>query len=166
MSVRLASGGARITRGIGEALGRTAVGPLLILLVGDYGTGKTTFTQGLAVGLGINGPVRSPSYNIMKVYTGGRLLLVHADLYRTNTMPEIEELGLLETAGPEGIVAVEWPGRYMPPAREIPTLSINFSFPPGMPGQPEQPDRRNLECVWSTDCPKPVVEVLHALAAR
>jgi tRNA threonylcarbamoyladenosine biosynthesis protein TsaE len=164
--MRLISGGAQVTRGIGEALGRSASGPLLLLLVGDYGTGKTTFTQGLAAGLGIEGPVRSPSYNIMKIYSSGRLQLVHADLYRTSSVPEIEELGLYEAAGPNGIMAVEWPGRYLPPARDIPTLSITSSYPAGVPGQPEQPNLRNLEFVWSGDCPQPLLEVLRALAAR
>jgi tRNA threonylcarbamoyl adenosine modification protein YjeE len=166
VSVRLVSSGAQITRGIGEALGRVATAPLALLLVGDYGTGKTTFVQGLAAGLGIDGPVRSPSYNIMKVYTTGRILLVHADLYRTNSMPEIEELGLAEVAGPGGLIAVEWPGRYMAPVKQMPSLSVNFSFPPSVPGQEEEPNRRHLEFNWSDDCPRGVQEVLRALAAR
>jgi tRNA threonylcarbamoyladenosine biosynthesis protein TsaE len=166
VSVRLVSGASKITRGIGEALGRVATGPLAILLIGDYGTGKTTFVQGLAAGLGIAGPVRSPSYNIMKVYTSGRLRLVHADLYRTSSVPEIEELGLVEVAGPGAIIAVEWPGRYMPPARLMPTLTVSLSYPPGVPGQEEHPNRRQLEFVWSEDIPRQVQEVLHALTAR
>lgn len=166
MSVRLVSGGTKITRGIGEALGRVVSGPLAILLIGDYGTGKTTFVQGLAAGLGIAGPVRSPSYNIMKVYSSGRIVLVHADLYRTRSMPEIEELGLAEIAGPGAIIAVEWPGRYMAPARMMPTLTVCLGFPPGVPGQEEHPNRRQLEFIWSDDVPHPVQEVLHALAAR
>lgn len=166
MNLRLVSSGAKITRGIGAAIGRVAPGPLALLLVGDYGTGKTTLVQGLAEGLDITGPVRSPSYNIMKVYTTGRVLLVHADLYRTKSLPEIEELGLAEVAGPGGIIAVEWPGRYLPPVSWMPSLSINFSFPPGVPGLSDEPNRRLLEFVWREDCPAAVLEVLHALAAR
>jgi tRNA threonylcarbamoyladenosine biosynthesis protein TsaE len=166
VSVRLVSGGTNITRGLGEALGRVASGPLAILLIGDYGTGKTTFVQGLAVGLGIVGPVRSPSYNIMKVYSGGRIVLVHADLYRTSSIPEIEELGLMEVAGSDAIIAVEWPGRYMPPARTIPTLTVCLGFPPGVPGQEEHPNRRQLEFIWSNNLPQSLQEVLRALAAR
>lgn len=165
MNLRLISGGAQVTRGIGEAVGRVVSGPLALLLIGDYGTGKTTFVQGLAAGLGIAGPVRSPSYNIMKRYSG-RLVLVHADLYRTHSVPEIEELGLIEAAGDSGIIAVEWPGRYMPPARAMPTLTVQFSFPPGVPSHEAQPRRRNMEFIWTTDCPRAVYEVLRALVAR
>jgi len=165
MITRLVSGGANVTKGIGEAIGRAATGPLAIMLVGDYGTGKTTFVQGLAVGLGIVEPVRSPSYNIMKRYDTGRFPLVHADLYRTRSNPDIEELGILDILTAHGILAIEWPGRYLPPVQEMPNISINFSYPPGGP-EGESVDRRNLEINWVDDCPPAIVGVLRALAAR
>ena len=167
MSRRLISKGPKLTRSLGEALGRVAVGPLAILLSGDYGTGKTTFVQGLAAGLGIEGPVRSPSYNIVKRYSDGRCILVHADLYRTHSAPEIEELGLTEIIAAEGILAVEWPGRYLPPAREMPSLTINLSYlaKPGI-ATDEEANLRRLDVSWTDDLPEQLQGVLLALAAR
>jgi tRNA threonylcarbamoyladenosine biosynthesis protein TsaE len=166
MNLRLTSGGPSVTFGVGEALGRVAEGPLALLLVGDYGTGKTTFVKGLAAGLDIEDLVRSPSYNIVKRYSMGRRVLVHADLYRTRTDPDIEELGLLEMASEDGILAVEWPGRYLVPAREMPNLMVVFSFLPDGQSLGEDDQRRNLEFTWQDDCPAGIVEVLSALAAR
>jgi len=172
VNLRLTSGSAEITRGIGEALGRAATGPLAFLLTGDYGTGKTTFVQGLARGLDIAGPVRSPSYNILKRYSG-RLVLVHADLYRTRSAPEVDELGIHEIAAADGILAVEWPGRYLRPLSEMPCIAVSFSFPADMPlsrhsacAGEEVDTRRNLEFQWQDDCPATIKAVLHALAAR
>jgi tRNA threonylcarbamoyladenosine biosynthesis protein TsaE len=195
VNLRLTSGSAEITRTVGEALGRAATGPLAFLLTGDYGTGKTTFVQGLARGLEIVGPVRSPSYNILKRYQG-RLVLVHADLYRTRSAPEVEELGLHDIADAAGILAVEWPGRFLPPLAEMPCIAVSFSFPADLPlaghrfggaavpgRQPsagaesrptgtaarateEADSRRNLEFQWQDDCPATIKAVLHALAAR
>ncbi len=167
MSRRLISTSPQVTRSFGEALGRVARGPLAILLAGDYGTGKTTFVQGLAAGLGVSGPVRSPSYNIVKRYSDGRCILVHADLYRTHSAPEIEELGLTEIIAAEGILAVEWPGRYLPPAREMPSLTINFGYlaKPGLATEAEAILRR-LDVSWTDDVPELLQGVLRALAAR
>ena len=164
MIQRLVSGSAKVTRGIGEAIGRVAEGPLAILLVGDYGTGKTTFVQGLAAGLGIIEPVRSPSYNILKRYDTGRCPLVHADLYRTRSNPDIEELGILDILTARGILAVEWPGRYLPPIKEMPNIAINLSYPPGKLDEAAG-ERRNLEMSWREDCPPGVIGVLRALTA-
>ena len=76
--LELETGSAEATRRLAARIGQLVAGPLVILLGGDYGTGKTTFVQGLAKGLGIDGLVRSPSYNIMKKYEGGRLQIGRA----------------------------------------------------------------------------------------
>jgi len=166
VNLRLVSGGPHVTRGIGAALGRAAIGPLMILLTGDYGTGKTTLVQGLARGLGIAEPVRSPSYNILKSYATGRLMLVHADLYRTRSLADIGELGIFEIMTPDGILAVEWPGSYLPPAADMPTLTVNMSMPPAVPGQEDaSASLRRIEFNWDDNCPGAVQEVLRALAA-
>jgi tRNA A37 threonylcarbamoyladenosine biosynthesis protein TsaE len=121
--------------------------------------------------------VRSPSYNILKRYSG-RLVLLHADLYRTRSAPEVDELGIYDIADAHGILAVEWPGRYLPPLSEMPCISVSFSFPADMPlgRQPsagtaarateEVDTRRNLEFQWQDDCPEILKAVLNALAAR
>jgi tRNA threonylcarbamoyladenosine biosynthesis protein TsaE len=97
------------TRKLAGQLGRLAFGGLVIALTGDLGSGKTTFIQGLASGLGVAPEcyVTSPSFALVNDYPG-RLPLYHADLYRLGEAADIEALGLLEYMGGEGVVAVEW----------------------------------------------------------
>ena len=142
--LELETGSAEATQRLAHRIGELVAGPLLILLAGDYGTGKTTFVQGLARGLGISGVVRSPSYNIMKKYEGGRLPLVHADLYRTGSEADIEELGLIEETG-DGVLAVEWPADRLPQQLGLPWLRIEFRVGNG------DPDRRVLLLSWEEE---------------
>ena len=76
-----------------------------ITLEGDLGAGKTTFTQALAKGLGINRTVNSPTFTIMKQYNG-RLPLNHLDVYRLSDSEE--DLGWDEIFYGEGVSVVEW----------------------------------------------------------
>lgn len=93
------------------ALGRRLAGVLspgdIILLDGRLGTGKTLLTSGIAQGLGIAGPVSSPTFVIARVYRDGLLPLVHADVYRLGSMLEFEDLDLEETAV-NGVLVIEW----------------------------------------------------------
>jgi len=80
----------------------------VVLMFGDLGAGKTAFTRGLAEGLEIDsGTVSSPTFTIVQEYRGGRVPLVHVDLYRLNDPREIEDLGLDEIAA-DGVLAIEW----------------------------------------------------------
>ena len=162
--MHVVSDSAAATKAIAKRLGEAAIGPLAILLSGDYGTGKTTFVQGLAEGLGISGAVRSPSYNIMKCYQGGRLPLVHIDLYRTTSHLEIDELGILEVVPADGLIAVEWPADQLQRRFGMACLGIALSFVVDESGSPE-PMTRRLEFSWLEGICQPVAEVLHALAA-
>jgi tRNA threonylcarbamoyladenosine biosynthesis protein TsaE len=97
------------TEAAGEALaGRLGAGDLL-LLAGELGAGKTTFVRGLARGLGVTATVQSPTFTLVRVYPG-RVQLAHVDLYRLETAPELDDLGLFELLE-EGVVAVEWGDR-------------------------------------------------------
>lgn len=78
----------------------------VITLEGDLGAGKTTFTKGLAKGLGISRNVNSPTFTIIKEYKDGRLPLYHMDVYRVENADE--DLGFDEYFHGNGITVVEW----------------------------------------------------------
>jgi tRNA threonylcarbamoyladenosine biosynthesis protein TsaE len=94
-------------RAHGAALARVAAPGDVVGLVGDLGAGKTTFVQGLAEGLGA-GPATSPTFTLIHVYAGGRLVLYHADLYRLDRPEELEDVGLDDIYRQDGLAAVEW----------------------------------------------------------
>ncbi|HZD60169.1 MAG TPA: tRNA (adenosine(37)-N6)-threonylcarbamoyltransferase complex ATPase subunit type 1 TsaE [Anaerolineae bacterium] len=79
----------------------------LINLTGDLGAGKTVFTKGLAEGLEIHIPVTSPTFTLIKEYSG-RLPLYHFDVYRLASPDELEELGADEYFYGDGVSVVEW----------------------------------------------------------
>lgn len=93
---------------IGKQLGQKAVKGDIYLLEGDLGTGKTVFTKGFAVGLGINEPVTSPTFTILQEYEEGRLPLYHFDVYRIGMVEEMDELGYEGYFYGEGVCLIEW----------------------------------------------------------
>ena len=95
---------------MGRALGELAQPGDVILLAGPLGAGKTCLTQGIAMGLGIPGYVRSPTFVLMARYSG-RLTLHHLDLYRIGSSEEAWDLGLDEQVSGDGVCVVEWPDR-------------------------------------------------------
>jgi tRNA threonylcarbamoyladenosine biosynthesis protein TsaE len=111
------SGSADETRRIGRALGEVAEPGDVLLLEGAFGVGKTVLVQGIAAGLGVEGPVTSPSFVLMLQHRG-RLPLFHIDLYRLDGRLDDEMLDSLadaEDAG--GVCAVEWPEALPPEDR-------------------------------------------------
>ncbi len=99
------------TRALGERLAALLRPGDVLLLYGDLGAGKSELTRGIARGLGIGGPVASPSFTIMNVYETGRIPLYHFDWYRLESAEELFEMGLDEYLGGDGAAVVEWPTR-------------------------------------------------------
>lgn len=79
----------------------------VLLLEGNLGAGKTTFTKGIAEGLGIKEVIKSPTYTLIREYQSGRLPLYHMDVYRLEEVGG-DELGLEEYFQGEGVSIVEW----------------------------------------------------------
>jgi len=102
------------TRAAGESLAATLGPGDTVLLTGDLGMGKTVFARGTAVGLGVDAEqVRSPSFTLVNLYSG-RLPVYHIDLYRIEKVEDMDELGLQEILGGDGVAIVEWAERLGP----------------------------------------------------
>jgi tRNA threonylcarbamoyladenosine biosynthesis protein TsaE len=109
----LVSRGPADTRQIGRALGRLLKAGDVLLLEGRFGAGKTVLTQGIALGLGVEGIVNSPSFTLVNEYRAGKphagIPIYHADLYRIESIDEALALGLDEYLAGRGIFIAEWP---------------------------------------------------------
>lgn len=120
--IRLTLNSADDTQSFGARFSKGLASPAILALTGDLGAGKTTFVQGLGLGLGIQEPIQSPTYVILNAYND---LLFHFDLYRL-TLQDFVNLGF-EEYFQKGICAIEWPERItqlLPPH----TISIHFSY--------------------------------------
>ena len=96
------------TEKLGERIGQAAVPGMVVALIGDLGTGKTTLTKSIARGLGVTETVTSPTFNIIREYKSGRIPLYHFDVYRIADPDEMFELGYEEYFYGDGICVVEW----------------------------------------------------------
>ncbi|KRE93012.1 tRNA threonylcarbamoyladenosine biosynthesis protein TsaE [Nocardioides sp. Soil774] len=96
-------------RALGERVGRSLAAGDLVVLTGELGAGKTTFTQGLGTGLQVRGGVTSPTFVIARVHpslTGGPDL-VHVDAYRLGGLDELDDLDL-DASLDDAVTVVEW----------------------------------------------------------
>jgi tRNA threonylcarbamoyladenosine biosynthesis protein TsaE len=110
----------------GRSLSRGLRGGEVILLDGELGTGKTVFARGVAAGLGVAPEdVNSPSFTLVQEYRGGRVRVVHVDLYRLDERDDLASLGLDEILGSGAVVLVEW-GDKLPPYYRRNAISIRF----------------------------------------
>ena len=105
------------TRGPGETWQLAAdllprwAGGAVLAIHGGLGAGKTTFTQGLAMAMGVAGPVTSPTFALCAEHRGETQRLVHLDLYRMAGAEELLDIGFLDFLAAPNIVVVEWPER-------------------------------------------------------
>lgn len=95
------------TRIVGASLAPVLLPGDVISLSGDLGAGKTVFVQGVAIALGVEGRVTSPTFTIVHEYEG-RYPILHLDVYRLNSFQEVIDLGFEEYLDPEAIVLIEW----------------------------------------------------------
>jgi tRNA threonylcarbamoyladenosine biosynthesis protein TsaE len=126
MDLNLPDSGA--TEALGHALARSFPGAVrtaavqtgaVVYLQGELGAGKTTCVRSLLRALGVTGLVRSPTYTLVETYRLATLTCVHVDLYRLQSLTEVDELGLRDLTGPGSLLMVEWPekgGAVLPPA--------------------------------------------------
>lgn len=112
------------TRSLGERLGRRLRGGEILLLQGDLGVGKTQFAKGIALGLDVTSEIVSPTFTLAAQYSG-RLPLTHYDLYRIESLAELQEVGYLEEDDPRAVRVVEWGERVLtPPGAIVVTISL------------------------------------------
>jgi tRNA threonylcarbamoyladenosine biosynthesis protein TsaE len=79
----------------------------LVVLNGPLGAGKTALTQGIGAGLGVTGPVVSPTFVIARVHRDGRVPMVHVDAFRLRSMDEVDDMDL-DVTMTESVTVVEW----------------------------------------------------------
>lgn len=96
------------TERLGQKLGQALCAGDVVLLRGNLGAGKTVFTRGVAKGLGITGPVSSPTFTLMHCHQG-TVRLNHLDLYRLESDDEFYEAGLEEAMAEDAVCLMEWP---------------------------------------------------------
>ena len=98
------------TRALAAALGALLQPGDVLCLIGDLGAGKTTFTQGLGLGLGLppDEPVNSPTFTLVAEHPGGRVPLYHFDVYRLPDSSGLYDLAFDEYLSGDGVVVIEW----------------------------------------------------------
>ncbi|MDH4143620.1 MAG: tRNA (adenosine(37)-N6)-threonylcarbamoyltransferase complex ATPase subunit type 1 TsaE [Acidimicrobiia bacterium] len=130
------------TRAVAGALADLARPGDLVVLSGDLGAGKTAFCGGLAAGLGVVGPVTSPTFALHRRYAGSLLAFEHFDVYRLSGPDEADDLALDEVLEHGGVVAIEW-GERIAPVLPADRLDVSIRW-----GDAE--DERRIELRWGT----------------
>jgi len=129
-------------QGLGARLATLLRAGDLVLLTGDLGAGKTTLTQGIGAGLGVRGPVTSPTFVIARVHPSevGGPPLVHVDAYRLGSIAEVDDLDL-DASLDDAVTVVEW-GEGVGEGLSSDRLEVQLVRPhgadPGPDGDPEE----------------------------
>lgn len=149
--IRAHTKAAEDTKELASALASLAKPGDLILLAGDLGSGKTTFAQGFGAGLGVQEPIVSPTFTLVRTYPG-RLTLVHCDVYRLDHLQEVIDLGLSELLDDGGVALIEWGDMAAPtlPADFL-EVRLDYSDPDG---STDDERRLHLRIVGPTWAPR------------
>lgn len=105
---RFVTGSRDQTIALGEKIGRALEAGDVLVLTGDLGAGKTQLTKGIAAGMGVVGDVTSPTFTIEMVYEGAEMPLYHFDLYRLDDPDQLEDTGIFDVLGVDGVCSIEW----------------------------------------------------------
>ena len=110
MTSQTITNSAEETIAFGRSLSSELSPPLMVLLRGDLGAGKTTLVKGIAEGFGAARAedVTSPTFTLVHEYSGPHITLYHIDLYRIDTQRELETLGLDDLLAPNSLLLIEW----------------------------------------------------------
>ncbi|KKR48694.1 MAG: putative ATPase or kinase [Candidatus Magasanikbacteria bacterium GW2011_GWC2_40_17] len=119
------------TQKLGKKIGKKLPTGSILLLKGNLGSGKTTFLKGLAKELGIKKSLRSPTFNLMRVYhlkKNSRIKsFIHLDCYRIKNLQEIIEIGLFDYLDEkQTLAAIEWPEKIATQLKKYKTKKILF----------------------------------------
>ena len=106
-SIQLVTQGPEQTRDAAAALAELLAPGDVVNLTGELGAGKTAFVQGAARALGVDGPVVSPTFVLVREYRG-QMPIYHVDVYRLDRLQEVHDLGFEDLLDPTGVVFVEW----------------------------------------------------------
>lgn len=123
------------TIAVGERLGRELEAGDVLVLTGDLGAGKTQLTKGIAAALGCEGDVTSPTFTIEMVYEGGRLPLYHFDLYRLDDAEQLEDIGLYDVLGADGVCVIEWGEQFADELGDYVSVRVSRLDDEATPGQ-------------------------------
>jgi tRNA threonylcarbamoyladenosine biosynthesis protein TsaE len=140
----------------------------VLLLMGDLGAGKTAFAQGFAAALGVSEAVTSPTFALVRQYTcgaGQRVdLFIHADVYRTGSVAEIDDLALAELVEERAVALIEWGDRaaeaFGDDVLEVSIAQPDFAQPDGV-----EPSARSISMVGRGRWAGQASEVEAALSA-
>lgn len=128
------------TKELAAALAALAKPGDVILLAGDLGSGKTTFAQGFGAGLGVQEPIVSPTFTLVRSYQGTSLTLVHCDVYRLDHLQEVIDLGLSELLDDGGVALIEW-GDMAAPTLPADFLEVRLEYGES----PDSDDERRMQ---------------------
>jgi tRNA threonylcarbamoyladenosine biosynthesis protein TsaE len=110
MTLRAVTHDASETHALGQRLGALLRAGDVVVLDGELGTGKTVLAKGIAVALGIDEPVVSPTFTVVREYEAPTPM-VHVDVYRLDHLQELHDLGFDDLLGGDAVMVVEWGDR-------------------------------------------------------